>query len=65
MHYCTECQTVEGSFRPITSQEFIDHMGDDKDFVEESGDDEDQVCNECDSYGSKVNVPEHDWNEER
>jgi hypothetical protein len=65
MHYCTECRTVEGKFRSLTLQEFIDVVGSDEGFVEDSDSDDDRVCVECDSVGSRQSVPDHDWNEER
>ncbi len=50
MHYCTECQTVEGYF--------------DETFLEETQETV-HVCRDCGGIETKKNIPDHDHNEER
>lgn len=48
MHYCSECQTIEGDFKEV---EIVNRSIIVERYI---------ICNECGAEDSKVNVPEHD-----
>jgi len=53
MTRCTECETIEGYWLTIETQEEADSS----DGSYEVGD---EVCRECGSANCKQNIPEHD-----